>query len=172
MKITTKKSFVVTTALVLLTLILCGWYLSFFNLGQEEKQFIKNIENSLKKEGNTVLVKDVTSFSWDRMCLSSQFDDLKHSVSSVITKNSELKKQIERTHTSWIFFEGNNAVKILSFKRPVKVRIQNKRYFFANEFEGNLCKSVDEAMFFATTTNPPCCGKVSQVIYTSKGKIK
>lgn len=162
-----KKIIIALSLLVFLVPVGIGGYLKFFHIGKEERIFMDAVQNALKADGDSVLIKDITNFEWDRVCLRATSSMDKY-VSPTITKDKELAKQIAQYPKSITFLKEGEIVYFLGYRVGRKIQIQDKKYFFLNHAKDNYCQSRDEALIVSEVINTGCCGPVPEIILKSK----
>ena len=143
-------------------------YFKYFHIGEKERNFIAALQAAFQTENDVVLMKDVTNFDWDRVCLSSKWDDLSHDVGSWVTTDEQEIKAIAKNYVSWVFFKDEEIVEILGFPRIVKVQINNKEFSFFDWFKGKACNKASNAAIKPVTRKSPRYGVGFSLMFISK----
>lgn len=167
-----RKTWLAATAVVLLLIvpILIGVCSYSLHLGKEEKLFMSAAEQALKVDGDTVFLKELTDFEWNRVCYW-EVEPADPFIPPIITKNLHEQKLIRRNYRNLIFLNQERLIKVLGYKGSETIEIGGKKYGFSSRYRGDsVCVHVDSARFIAETIDTKCCGMSYGVTLDSHGE--
>lgn len=145
-------------------LLLAFLFFAFF-IPTEESRFMKSAERFFQESGtDSILIKDITDFAWEKVCYIGTYTDLKHLEPDL---NADEIKEQGNFHSRWPFFSGafwfvsnGKIVRKLNYftwgiritrngLEPMHFNITGERYAYLmdHSFKGDICKDRSNASF-------------------------